>query len=481
MSNYHVFDLGLINIYKKGIIINIKKSVIWEFKNMETLQLSDIIKDFNNNIRYSKRNHFISCFNKHMKNKYGEKKNKKTNINAFYKDYQKLVVKAAKILDDDYDISIDALKKRFYRIFNDPSYDCIKSSNKSTFNISRLTVIHIAFVLTDKLNEDADRLEIANELLLSLGYPQLRASSIIEIFLIYALNQKLSYDACVRKYNEFVNTHIYSSTDAQLFAQKTTTIFQKQVCDKKYKNDEELYEDVSSILNSMRDTSLKIKENFCKTLEEIKSNRRMSKIRIQCEFFLTFVASGQKAQQMFNLKFPLTTGTGKTRDEYFDEIDNLSLKGMCFVPIGKVDSKKSFKARTIIDDLDKVEKGKTMLSREAYLLWLLYCGYDTQKINLEISCRYEPLNEDVYFDNFITTVGRFKLSKNEQGVPVVEYKDVYKNCDHFIVKDDIGILNTKNDFTLRQSIIDIFIANFDKNFAAERFVNSKDSTVDKIV
>lgn len=443
---------------------------------METIQLSNIINNFNNNVGYSKRSHFINCFTKYMKNKY-----KNNKMECFYKDYQKLVVKAAKLLDNDYELSLESLKKRFYRIFNDPSYDCIKSANKATFNIPRLTVIHIAFVLTDRINKNIDRLAIANELLLSLGYPQLRASSIIEIFIIYAFNQKLPYDVCVDKYNKFMKTHTYFVSNNSAFSEKTTTIFQKQICDKKYKNDDELFEDISFILNSMRNVSLKIKETFCKTLEEVKIKRNMSKIRIQCEFFLTFVKSSQKAQKIFNFKFPLTSGTGKTREEYFAEIDNLCLDGMGFIPIGNVDSQKNYKARTIIDALDMVEKGKTMLSREAYLLWLLYCGYDTERINYEISCRYEPLNREVYFDNFVITIGNFSLHKNEIGNPIVEYKDILNNRNLFIAEDDIGILRKESDFALRQSIIEIFISNFDKNFAAERFINLKDSAIDRIV
>ena len=154
---------------------------------------------------------------------------------------------------------------------------------------------------------------------------------------------------------------------------------------------------------------------------------------------------------------------------------------MSFVPVGKVDSKNPLKARTIIDALDMVEKGKTMLSREAYLLWLIYCGYDINQINIEVSCRYEPLNKEVYFDKFILAVGAFTLSQDEQGKSFVEYKDVFENKGSFFVEDNIDALNTESNFSLRQSVIDVFIENFDKNFAAERFINSKDSTIDRIV
>lgn len=431
---------------------------------METKQLSDIldVQILENSVNRKKL--FIDIFKKYLYLKYGT-----DDISGFCDDYRAKIEQ----IDNGHDgvtkvTSTDSLKRKLRRLLN---YS-LDNKNAATSVVPRNTIIQIAFVLTEELSDEHDRLKITNDMLLNMGFPMLRASSETEIFLIHALTKRKSYKKCIELFGEFKKYKAKKEKESaplnsDEFENKTTTYYYNRalaIPD----NDLQLFEDVYDMSSSMKVVSQKIQTELIATIESQKTKRNTSRIKLECEFYLTFSMSdkicGIDCIPSFREKFPEHRSTGITRDSYFDYIGTLY---MDFVPI------KRASIRTVCDGIDSVTKGSAMLSREAYILWLLFCGYSTAEINATISKRYDALNPKIYFDLYAMIIGNFKIDNSNKKII---YRNPFNMNKQYIVENDLGIELT-NEQTLRSNIIKKLTICFNKDFAADAFINSANSTV----
>lgn len=532
---------------------------------METKQLSDIldVQILENSVNRKKL--FIDIFKKYLYLKYGT-----DDISGFCNDYRAKIEQ----IDNGHDgttkvTSTDSLKRKLRRLLNySPN-----NKNAATSVVPRYTIIQIAFVLTEELSDEYDRLKITNNMLLNMGFPMLRASSEKEIFLIHALTKRKSYKKCIELFEEYKKYKSKKEKESaplcsDEFENKTTTYYYNRalaIPD----NDLQLFEDVYDMSSNMSWASKRIQTEFNDTMttqkakrmenifrskideltckpeydncsyivvrngllaNDMKSNTwhlfipgtnkeeklelskndmirlnnyfyivflhsdkhyclyrdnkkvgfllankvknlfdsNHSKIKLECEFYLSFSKTeelcGIDCIQSFREKFPEHRSTGITRDSYFDYIGTLY---MDFVPI------KSAYIRTVCDGIDSVTKGSAMLSREAYILWLLFCGYSTAEINATISKRYDALNPKIYFDLYAMIIGNFKIDNSNKKII---YRNPFNMNEQYIVENDLGIELT-NEQTLRSNIIKELTICFNKDFAADAFINSANSTV----
>ena len=95
-------------------------------------------------------------------------------------------------------------------------------------DIKRKSIIDIAFILADHKNKNGEK--IANELLGSMHYPKLHASSELEIFYIYALLNGLSYTECLKLYKTYLERDkIDFPTEDIAYEDTTSSKFYKKV------------------------------------------------------------------------------------------------------------------------------------------------------------------------------------------------------------------------------------------------------------
>ena len=535
---------------------------------METKQLSDIldVQILENSVNRKKL--FIEVFKKYFYLKY-----ETDDISRFCDDYREKIEQINNGHDGSPKVtSTDSLKRKLRRLLN-YSPD---NKNAATAVVPRNTIINIAFVLTENLSNEHDRLKITNDMLLNMGFPMLRASSEIEIFLIHALTKRKSYKKCIELIEEYKKYKAKKEKESvplrsDEFKDQTTTYYYNRalaIPD----NDLQLFEDVYDMSSNMSWASKRIQTEFNDTMttqkakrmenifrskideltckpeydncsyiivrngllaNDMKSNTwhlfipgtnkeeklelskndtirlnnyfyivflhsdkhyclyrdnkkvgflladkvknlfdsNHSKIKLECEFYLTFSMSNRiydidfisAFRREFRRVFP--EHGSAARDCYFEYIKREL--HMDFVPI------KHASIRTVCDGIDSVLKGSAMLSREAYILWLLFCGYSTAEINATISKRYDALNPKIYFDLYAMIIGNFKIDNSNKKII---YRNPFNMNEQYIVENDLGI-DLSNDQTFRSNIIKDLTSNFDKDFAADAFINSANSTV----
>lgn len=393
---------------------------------------------------------------------------------------------------------------------------CLCNANKSETNnksISRKIIIEFAFAIS--MNKYIDGEKIANDLLMSMGYPKLHLSSTIEIFYAYSLRNNLSYSKCcsmIEKYQAFPKSDFDST---KIDTDNSSTYFGKEIV---AAESEEKFFLKMNIFHQMLDKgSKKITKNFIETFKI--ANKKYSTLNLEygleakLAFYLFYYTcyKGDFLQflQMFmeNLLYSNQTNeqssekidiTTELIENYFrcnnivdfsENTDNDKWKYSYnsqhyFFPIkghsrkydiNSFEKKSSCNFDTISYDIDnllgrqtKYNKGQRcnvdypILSREAYILWLVFLGFDLEDINALIGCRYARLDENVYFDNFIITVLSFKL-ENEQ----VKFKNISVT--------DTETLSKKDICNLRQSII-YELSLFDIDCSCESFVTISKST-----
>lgn len=109
--------------------------------------------------------------------------------------------------------------------------------------VKRESIIDLAFILADPEKKNGE--QIANELLRSMHYPQLHASSEIELFYIFALRQGLGYTDCLRLYKAYLERGGSSVLPVEdTGAYKTSTVFHDAMVD--IENEEKLFAFVDS-------------------------------------------------------------------------------------------------------------------------------------------------------------------------------------------------------------------------------------------
>ncbi len=451
---------------------------------METKKLSEILAGFSKENTLGKKERFKKVLEECMIKKYGS-----VNIKQFTDDCVRIIGEA-----QDEELNRGSISKRISRDLKDYEKDVIKN-NGSTFNISRLNIIQYGFVLAE--NTEQDRLELVNKLLQSTGYPMLRASNIEELFLIYAFKNRISYKECSKLYDRYIffvenkgeENILKGTTDKEdNYNLETSTYFQNNLVEQDFSSKEEFFKEILVASQKMHASSLKIKRIYCASLKKLQEKNNMGKINIYADFILTFSKTSKNKKAIWKdlvmrkEKFPHWTKKEFLISE-FDEPENENY--VEFIPIRQVEKKVPNKVQTIIFALENISSdenkvNKYILSREMYLLWLLYCGYSIKEINAEIGKRYAELDKNSYFDLFVLIAGSISCEE-QNGKKLVVFTDVLNNNKKYIVEDDKMKLDLTDENACKKSFINLLIEIFDTNFAATQVISSSTSTVKSIL
>lgn len=452
---------------------------------METKKLSKILDDFSKNNTSGKKERFNKALEECMIKKYGS-----VNIKQFTDDCVRIIGEA-----QDEELNRGSISKRISRDLKDYEKDVIKNSNGSTFNISRLNIIQYSFVLAENMEQDG--LELVNKLLQSAGYPMLRASNMEELFLIYAFKNRISYKKCSKlydEYNSFVKDKVKKNISKETadkennYNLKTSTYFHNNLVKQHFSSDEDFFTEVFVASQKMHASSLKVKRIYCTSLKKLQEKNNMGKIDIYADFILTFSKTSKNKKDIWKdlvvrkEEFPHWTKKEFLISEFDDPENENNVE---FIPIRQVEKKAPNKVQTIIFALENISPdenkvGKYILSREMYLLWLLYCGYSIKEINAEIGKRYAELDKNSYFDLFVLIAGSISCEE-QNGKKLVFYTDVLDNNKKYIVEDDKMKLDLTDENVCKKSFINLLIEIFDTNFAATRIISNSTSTIKSIL
>ena len=450
---------------------------------METKKLSEILDSFSKNNTSGKKERFNKVLEECMIKKYGS-----VNIKQFTDDCVRIIGEA-----QDEELNRGSISKRISRDLKDYENDVIKNANGATFNISRLNIIQYGFVLAE--NMEQDRLELVNKLLQSTGYPMLRASNIEELFLIYAFKNRISYKECSKlydRYNFFVenkgeeNISKGTTEKENNYSLKTSTYFHINLVEQHFSSEEDFFTEVFVASQNMYESSLKVKQIYCTSLKKLQQKNNMGKIDVYADFILTFSKTNKNKKDIWEEIVMVKNFSGSKKDfliSHFDELEDENY--IEFIPIRQVEKSAPNKVQTIISALENITSdenkvNKYILSRELYLLWLLYCGYSLKEINAEIGRRYAELDKNSYFDLFVLIAG--SISYEEQnGKKLVVFTDVLDNNKKYIVEDDKRKLDITDENACKKSFINLLIEIFDTNFAATQIISNSTSTIKSIL
>ena len=133
----------------------------------------------------------------------------------------------------------------------------------------RESIIDIAFILADSKKRNGE--DIANDLLKSMGYPPLHASSEVEIFYIYALINGINYTDCLKLYKSYLSrTKPIVIDDDKKYASATSTVFHDELIH--ITNKKQLFQFVDSKRQYFGVASRKMNEIFSRYYNEMPNN-----------------------------------------------------------------------------------------------------------------------------------------------------------------------------------------------------------------
>lgn len=348
----------------------------------------------------------------------------------------------------------------------------------------RETIIEIAFILSDKDTKEGE--DIANDLLKLMHYPRLHSTSAIEICYIYSLRNGLSYLDALALIHDYQLSMIQGcmpecrkasvgrpkkrdadstiSVPMGVFATEATSSFyydrQKNIGDKKILLDYLTSNSLKWGVGSKK-ISRTIEDTFYKMMKNYKTKKDLV-----LDFFLYY--SSEKSLSVFLQDFKdAGYTTAETARIEYDRYIKARPREYDFYPM--IHGSYS----TVYDNLNDVLKGRGSLTREGFLLWLVfyYCpGEDKEyflldDINEFIGSRFLRLDEQYGFDKYILTVLSFSLEGD-----TVMYNGELIHDGQNLCKDNIH--------SLRKSIIQHISKNkiFNSHFSVEDFGGTNDST-----
>ncbi len=365
---------------------------------------------------------------------------------------------------NDNDISENARK----------NIDNMLNENVST---KRETIIEIAYVLSDKNNGEV----IANDLLQSIGYPKLHASSEIELLFIYAFRNSLSFESFKSLYNEYIspNRIKIEAEYNENIKEESSTYFYNQI--QNISNRIGLFSFLDKNAHYFGKGSKKLSKLFNETFEKMrnKCETKISKQALKLDFYLYYASNLKRNEFLENYDKCWSNEAPRTGyDAYMDTQNDYD-----FLPIRTSDEyemTRGIRFSTIFDGTSAILDEKATISREGLLLWLVfyYCNcngeeqfYNVEDINEILSCRFRSLDEADYFDKFVITILNFSLDNN---------KVLYDGEEIETTKSDV--ISFQNIHELRHSIIRKIweCCYFDESFASKNFLNTNNSTSFKL-
>ena len=425
---------------------------------MDEMRVSDIFNQFSDFESSSRMDLFLDKLQKYINGKYTDTKT--SPLEQFKSEYYDVIgVKNDKR---------GSASKRIQRWF--------KHEVKT---ISRQEIIGIGFTLANGIDSTditvADRTvnnreHIVNDLLGVFSYPQLSAHNIVELFYIHGLKKGKSLQQIKQLYEQF--SKMPPLIPEASLANENTSYF--------YNKTKELADDDDLALGEIR--KLAGAMTLCSSMlrKKIESDMNCSphgldhREHIKIMFYYMFCATTHKPQtisiqqltNMFN-QFVEQNEDSDHCDRYMKDnnIDKMSAymtpeNGFsCNVIAGhkKEDGTSECRLDSLVSAIEDIIGGKSAISREGFILWLLFCGLDRDNVDKVLARRFEPLN-DSYFDQYAAIIAGFSLKKKD-----IVYFD-FKNGKEYAVINDAH-LRTDNDFALRICVAQYFAKAYRKEMA----------------
>lgn len=422
------------------------------------------------------------------------------------------------------------INRKVSRWFNAEEYT---TKTSKVQRIHRDSIIDIAFSLASQnsvapitaLRENGE--EIANHLLFTMGYPKLSGSSLVELFYIYALNAGLTYSECCELYAGY---QIYirkkeMKDRAQLQPSQSTTYYCAYIKTLNHRhNKDAFYESIFDISTDLRNGSKWLTEYFVTSF-----NKQMQKEKLVLQKSCEDNVEVKKLKQLkirFYLMF--TSPSPRKSDEVTDEdlfssnvidmdilkiFENRSAKGRrfgssirdisdwlcangrtCKLIRGKAKKEangqqtaqiqKTNSGVYTLDSLDcAIDKlfptddnntSNNYISREAFIMWLLFCGESKEEIDRLLIKRFDTLNTEVYFDRFAIILSGFSRKNNN-----IYYYDRQEKKEYLVEKASLPSDLFTSECDLQRTRAGI-AARLLSRYNSEHMVNNFSATEDSI-
>lgn len=327
--------------------------------------------------------------------------------------------------------------------------------------IKREMVIATAFALIYKPNQrnsidfTEDGETIANHLLFAIGYPKLSHSSETEAFYIYALTHGMTYMECIDLYNSYLG-YIKGRKHVDLIGEQSeSTTYFVTYFDFQNISQQEFYEKLWDRSWDLRNGSKFMTDYFVKSFS-LKA-KESGVIQTTALFFLMFATKADNG----NIYEKLLSDYDQycRNDKVIRSVDTLSewLNDQhCYHKVIKRNTFDSF--YSAIDTLKSQNGIDKYISREGFIMWMLFCGDNYEEINVKLKHRFGTLQQQTFFDKFATIVTDISLSDNR-----VLYYDRASGTT-YIVMDTEHILQTTNESCLRASVVNALLDNLPEEF-----------------
>lgn len=398
---------------------------------------------------------------------------------------------------------VEQFKKEYFEVTGVKS-DSRESANKRVLRwfdrkvktISRQQIIAIGFTLVNGIKSEEitveenaiqkktttvnNREHLVNDLLSVFSYPKLSAHNKVELFYIHGLRKGKSLQQTKQLYEQFLKRPPLDITASNL-ADKNTSYFYEEA-KALPDDDEKALIEIQKLSSAMIEGSRTLRNKFVADFKhEAKKHGGILSTKIL--FYYMFCDSKTLCTSVEDIKklvdnadiaiYDFADNDMRAMSNYFSYYG----KDVCRVIRGH-NTQDTIDAKLTLNGLeraiDAIQKGTAYISREGFILWLLFCGMDRDSIDKMLMKRFEPLYTDNYFDRFAAIIAGFSLNSDK----TIVFFDTEKDQTYSIINDE-GLC-TDDEFTLRLSVSKLLVRAFKDEMAIDNFTEKRNSFLSEI-
>lgn len=443
---------------------------------MAEMRISDIFNQFSDFESSSRMDLFLEKLQKYINDKYTDTTT--TPVEQFKKEYFEVIgVKSD---------SRESANKRVLRWFD-----------RKVKTISRQEIIAIGFTLVNGVKSEEitveenavenkttmvnNREHLVNDLLSVFSYPKLSAHNEVELFYIHGLRKGKSLQQTKQLYEQFLRMPPMDITASNL-SDKNTSYFYEEAKTLP-EDDEKALIEIQKLSGAMILGSRTLRNKFV-TDFEYEAKKHGGIVSATIMFYYMFCQSRTIYKTAKDLE-QFIYAQGLTNAEYYQG-STIKSASKVFADLGndiymviRGHKKDTLEENTYtLDALNtaimEIKNGNAYISREGFILWLLFCGMDRDNIDKMLTKRFEPLCTDNYFDRFAAIIAGFSLNSDK----TIIFLDAEKGQTYSIVNDED--LCTDNEFTLRLSVSKLLVQAFKDEMAIDNFRDKRNSFLSEI-
>lgn len=446
------------------------------------LPFSVIVDDFKSMQPTHRMERFQKRLLEYLKEKYPKEKNDQKRIRCFNIDYYEQILKSRTDSEEIAKKKVSNIERAVRRWFTSTAF----AANSSKVNfVQRASIIATAFVLSgESIFENACKLNdsgkaIAETLLSSMGYPNLKPTSKIEIFHIFALEKGLSYAECRDCYNSYTEYEHRHIADHKKEESHTTT-FYYDYFDFETLEKDTLFEKVLDISLDLREGSKRLSEFFVKTFDA--KAEESSVLETAALFYLMFssaTADGAFFSEALNQYKQHISKTGNIN--CVDVLSEWLFENGCRHRIirgkrGKIkESDKTYLFDTFCTNIGDLKKSgrkssAEYISREVFIMWLLFCETPYETLIQWVAQRFPTIQLDICFDRFAAIIANFTYSGNN-----ILYFDPVTQTDYIVEQDNKYKWHIPNDgsvCSLRASVANVLGNYYPLEYTIDSFLST---------